>query len=662
MYTHHEYTQARAGATATGANSARRRVVMVGSNNQQLTTSKPQTIGGMSSTLMTPTASRGLTSVGGSKSATPLTSSTYAFMNGRRVPRPVGATPTNTETPNSTRCASPEPEMPSVASRGMSPITTTSNSLPGKAAGFQLSVAAAPFPVTSSTGSISSVSQSRSSEPTLSSVTAATSSGRRLPVLQPGVRQPVNRRSLEGTDCPPRNETFTYQNYVVQGPAASSPNAAYHSVVLELKARRRVRCRIAVTMVDRILTQLRRSMTPAEAEKAGPTELVGTYLIFQPDQSSVEGHIDAGLCVGIFTSRTRNLIPVRNVGFTDCATILRVASGEDCEIINNELPTVEEQSMQFCQEIVESMYLPLICVDAECAFDKKLIRIFYNSSSPQVLLHTQIQQRLSEQLGMRVSFQCVKPEDLDAPPMPYPDPAVVESIIKGGTCTIDCVTGQSISSSLQRESQSPAATATTTSPTIGRASSLRRTAASFSPSPAPHVDPLSNEWSVVSQKSPSPPSHQQHSTSLFPSSVTKGGSINNSGWRVQGDENVTPFPSGSSMLSVRGSSSSTLPAWSANGVPLTVDLPTGGPLRQISASKANLPMYANSTQSTKNATNWYTNSNATVKPAISDATAADGNRRRLPTTKVAEIAAKVAQDSLGPNPAFMNGRRVVVKK
>eukprot|EP00658_Telonema_sp_P-2_P080211 TRINITY_DN7939_c0_g1_i12.p1 TRINITY_DN7939_c0_g1~~TRINITY_DN7939_c0_g1_i12.p1 ORF type:complete len:596 (+),score=134.52 TRINITY_DN7939_c0_g1_i12:223-2010(+) len=595
-------------------------------------------------------------------------------MNGRRVPRPVGATPTNTETPNSTRCVSPEPEMPSVASRGMSPITaSTSTSLPAsKTAGFQLSVAAAPFPVTSSAGSISSVSQSRSSEPTLSSVTAATSSGRRLPVLQPGVRQPVTRRSLEGTDCPNRSETFTFQNYVVQGPAASSPNAAYHSVVLELKARRRVRCRIAVTMVDRILTQLRRNMTPAEAEKAGPTELVGTYLIFQPDQSSVEGHVDAGLCVGIFTSRTRNLIPVRNVGFTDCATVLRVASGEDCEIINNELPTVEEQSMQYCQEIVESMYLPLVCIDAECAFDKKLIRIFYNSSSPQVLLHTQIQQRLSEQLGMRVSFQCVKPEDLDAPPMPYPDPAVVESIIKGGTCTIDCVTGQSVSSSLQRESQSPVAKAPTSLSMAGGSSSLRRTAASFSPSPAaPHVDPLSNEWSVVSQKSPSPPSQQQHSASLFPSSMSVSSNNNNNasssknssnnGWRVQGEDSVgTPFMSGGS------SNSSTLPGWSANGVPLTVDLPTGGPLRQISASKANLPMYANSTQpGAKNATNWYANSNATSKPSsssVSDASIADGNRRRLPTTKVAEIAAKVAQDSLGPNPAFMNGRRVVIKK
>ena len=139
---------------------------------------------------------------------------------------------------------------------------------------------------------------------------------------------------------------------------------------------------------------------------------------------------------------------------------------------------------------------------------------------------------------------------------------------------------------------------------------------------------------------------------------------NNNGWRVQGEDKVISGGSGGS------SSNSTLPGWSANGVPLSVDLPTGGPLRQISASKANLPMYANSAQpATKNnrhqmwcAANNNTTTTATAKSSISDTTIADGNRRRPPTTKVAEIAAKVAQDSLGPNPAFMNGRRVVIKK
>ncbi|CUG87217.1 expression site-associated gene 8 (ESAG8)-associated protein-like, putative [Bodo saltans] len=127
-------------------------------------------------------------------------------------------------------------------------------------------------------------------------------------------------------------------------------------LVLEFKMGRKLRCRCDVAEYV---------ATPASA--------VGQYFIASVDSSGLD---DAGVCTAVVPLSDRHTLH-RAFGHSDQATILRVANAADCNLINDELPEMEEAALVCCHDLIHFLHLPFVCVDAEYSFDKKGCKVFY---------------------------------------------------------------------------------------------------------------------------------------------------------------------------------------------------------------------------------------------------------------------------------------------
>jgi hypothetical protein len=127
-------------------------------------------------------------------------------------------------------------------------------------------------------------------------------------------------------------------------------------LVLEFKMGRKLRCRCDIAEYV---------TTPASA--------VGQYFIAAVDCSGLE---DAGVCTSVVPLSERHTLH-RAFGHSDQATIVRVANSVDCNLINDELPEMEEAALMCCHDLIHFLHLPFVCVDAEYSFDKKGCKVFY---------------------------------------------------------------------------------------------------------------------------------------------------------------------------------------------------------------------------------------------------------------------------------------------
>jgi hypothetical protein len=120
------------------------------------------------------------------------------------------------------------------------------------------------------------------------------------------------------------------------------------------------------------------------------------------------GVVDTGICVQVVALADRHTL-MRQFGHNDQGTILRNASVEDCDAINEILPQWEECALRECHQLIHFLHLPFTCVDAEYTLDGSVCRIFYalapqscTSIMPNV---SRLQRELSFKLKCKVLLE-----------------------------------------------------------------------------------------------------------------------------------------------------------------------------------------------------------------------------------------------------------------
>ncbi len=89
--------------------------------------------------------------------------------------------------------------------------------------------------------------------------------------------------------------------------------------------------------------------------------------------------VDCGVVVLVVDSRmAQALIPAElGAGPSNLGRALRFATPQDCDVINNELPALEERAMDRAAALAHTHLLPFQIVDAEVQFDRSCVKIFY---------------------------------------------------------------------------------------------------------------------------------------------------------------------------------------------------------------------------------------------------------------------------------------------
>lgn len=190
-------------------------------------------------------------------------------------------------------------------------------------------------------------------------------------------KEPTQRRGYQ--HGPTANQTTT----TTAAHREVSPTA-----VVEFKMNRKLRFRIPLELMSQIQN--------------------GTYVVVQVDSTGV---IDAGQCVQVFDFHERYLIP-RSLGQRDNGSLLRCATPEDCKIINETLPQMEEHALSECHQLIHFLHLPFICVDAEYSFDAKCVKVFYSlapTAETTIIPNiSRLQRELSFKLGCKVILEQVR--------------------------------------------------------------------------------------------------------------------------------------------------------------------------------------------------------------------------------------------------------------
>lgn len=111
------------------------------------------------------------------------------------------------------------------------------------------------------------------------------------------------------------------------------------------------------------------------------------------------GGIDMGVCVGVYASHERHLIP-KNYSCTEWSgVVLRLADTEDCQRLNDVIPDRERDVLAKAHQLVHFLHMPFTCIDVEFQFDLKSVILFY-TLTPQA--YTSIMPnvpRLQRELG-----------------------------------------------------------------------------------------------------------------------------------------------------------------------------------------------------------------------------------------------------------------------
>lgn len=132
------------------------------------------------------------------------------------------------------------------------------------------------------------------------------------------------------------------------------------------------------------------------------------FCIVQFDHTEVE---DAGMCVAMYTHAERYTIP-RSFGPSDSGVVLRLATTQDCLVINDQLPVLEEVGLSAACQLIHFLHLPFVCVDAEYTFDRKQVKMFYSlapqSSTSIVPNFSRFQRELAFKLGCKVTIEQMK--------------------------------------------------------------------------------------------------------------------------------------------------------------------------------------------------------------------------------------------------------------
>lgn len=132
------------------------------------------------------------------------------------------------------------------------------------------------------------------------------------------------------------------------------------------------------------------------------------FCIVQFDHTGVE---DAGMCVAMYMHAERHTIP-RSLGPADAGVVLRLATTEDCLVINDQLPVLEEVGLSAACQLIHFLHLPFVCVDAEYTFDRKQVKMFYSlapqSSTSIVPNFSRFQRELAFKLGCKVTIEQMK--------------------------------------------------------------------------------------------------------------------------------------------------------------------------------------------------------------------------------------------------------------
>lgn len=93
----------------------------------------------------------------------------------------------------------------------------------------------------------------------------------------------------------------------------------------------------------------------------------------------------------------------------DVSTIVRVATAEDCKVINNELPQLEQRAMTECQRLIYFLHLPFVCIDTEYTFDRSQVRVHYvlapHECTTVIPNLSRLQRELSFSLKARVTLE-----------------------------------------------------------------------------------------------------------------------------------------------------------------------------------------------------------------------------------------------------------------
>jgi len=113
---------------------------------------------------------------------------------------------------------------------------------------------------------------------------------------------------------------------------------------------------------------------------------------------------DAGMVVSTHDSQPS--------GTTEVGTILRIATPQDCSIIDNVLPQLESKALSQCHQLIHFLHIPIFCVDAEYRFDCQFVKVFYRVAPQSFTSTAPNMSRLHRELGFalrsQVSFEMVK--------------------------------------------------------------------------------------------------------------------------------------------------------------------------------------------------------------------------------------------------------------
>ena len=132
------------------------------------------------------------------------------------------------------------------------------------------------------------------------------------------------------------------------------------------------------------------------------------FCVVQFEHTNIE---DAGMCVAMYTWQDRHNIP-RSLGLSDSGVVLRLASEADCDVINEQLPALEEVALAHGHQLIHFLHLPFVCVDAEYTFDRRQVKMFYSlapqASTSIVPNFSRFQRELAFKLGCKVTLEQVK--------------------------------------------------------------------------------------------------------------------------------------------------------------------------------------------------------------------------------------------------------------